>query len=67
MTTKLKKGTTVWLVCRTHDAQSKEWDEYTLEEDMTEDELMEIAREYAESTKELEWWIEDKKPTDDGW
>ena len=59
-----KKGTTVWLVCATHDIQSKEWEEYTLTEDATEDELTKIAEEYMLNTKEPSWWFEEEEPTD---
>jgi hypothetical protein len=52
---KFKKGTTVELFCCTHDMQSEEYEDYTLEVDMTEDELNKIAEDFFWNTKEPEW------------
>jgi hypothetical protein len=60
-----KKGTKVWLCCATHDAQSKEFEEYTLEADMTETELSDVAKEYFYNTKEPEWWFTEEEPERD--
>lgn len=53
-----KAGTKVRLYCSTHDFHSKESDLYTLEHDMTEDEINSLAEEYMWNTKEPEWWFE---------
>jgi hypothetical protein len=70
-----KKGTKVWLCCATHDAQSKEFEEYTLEADMTETELSDVAKEYfyllgcvhirIVNTKEPECWFTEEEPERD--
>jgi hypothetical protein len=58
-----KKGTTVWLCCATHDPQSREHEEYVLEEDMTESEIQEMAKDFMWNTKEPNWWFEEEEPT----
>ena len=57
-----KAGTTVWLWCRTHDGQSQDKQEYTLETDHTEAELNECAEEFFWSCKEPEWGFSDEEP-----
>lgn len=57
-----KAGTTVWLWWCTHDPQSKEVEEYTLTEDMTEEELEKLAEDYMWNDKEPEWGFSETKP-----
>ena len=59
---KIKGGTTVWLCCATHDVGSKEWEEYTLTEDMTPSQLEDVAKDFFYNTKEPEWWVEFEEP-----
>ncbi len=62
---KYKAGQVVFLNCRTHDSFSKESEEYTLTEDMTEEELEKVAEEFFWNTKEPEWWITEEETQDD--
>lgn len=67
MEKKFKKGAKVWLVCATHDPQSKEWEEYELEEDMTEEEVEALAEQFFWDRKEPQWWVSEEKPSRRGW
>jgi len=51
-----KKGEKVILHGCTHDLGSDISEEYICETDMTDDDLMDLAREFVEGQKELEWW-----------
>lgn len=57
-----KKGEVVYIWCSTHDFQSLDYEEYTLEHDMTEEELTAYAEEYFWNTKEPEWGFSKEKP-----
>jgi hypothetical protein len=61
---KYKKGTTVYLNCCTHDIQSRATEPYTLEVDMTSDELEELAEQFFWDTKEPEWWVSEQEEDD---
>lgn len=56
-----KKGLTVLLWCATHDPQSKETEEYVLNQDHTEEELNKIAEDFFYSCKEPEWGFVESK------
>jgi hypothetical protein len=62
---KYKAGTVVFLCCATHDAQSREHEAYTLTEDMSHDELEEVAKEFFYNTKEPEWWFQEENPDEE--
>jgi hypothetical protein len=57
-----KKGTMVWLWCSTHDIQSMEKEEYTLEVDCTHSELEKVAEDFFWNNKEPEWGFSEEDP-----
>lgn len=55
---KNKKGTKVRLHCCTHDSGSEDYEDIVLEDDCTDEELEEMAKEFMYDTKEPEYWFE---------
>lgn len=62
-----KKGTIVWLWCCTHDFQSKEIEEFVLDNDYTEEELEDLAKDFFYNVKEPEWGFSETKIEDDNY